>query len=70
MKNADVKIGEVYIAKISGRLVPVKILEESPYGGWIGRNTITERTVRIRSSQKLRRQYVIGKPLFVEGDLR
>ncbi len=69
MKMAEVRIGEVYVAKISGRLVPVRIEGESVYGGWVGRNTITERTVRIRSAQKLRRQYVAGKPLFVEGDL-
>ena len=54
MKKAEVQIGEVYVAKVSGKLVPVKILGESVYGGWTARNTVTDRIVRIRSAQKLR----------------
>jgi len=54
MKKNDIKIGEQYIAKISGKLVPVKVVSESPYGGWFGLNTTTGREVRIRSAAKLR----------------
>ncbi len=55
MKKADVSIGSTYIVKVSGRLAPVTILRESRYGGWIGRNQLTGREVRIRSAARLRR---------------
>lgn len=54
MRKAEVEIGGTYTAKISGNVVPVKILRESPYGGWEAKNTKTGRTVRIKSAQKLR----------------
>ena len=41
MKRRDIKIGETYIAKVSGKLVPVRIKGESPYGGWDAINTTT-----------------------------
>lgn len=57
MKKADVEVGAVYQAKISGRLVPVKILGESSTGkGWKGLNLVTDRQVTIKSAQKLRRR--------------
>lgn len=34
MKKADVKIGNQYSAKVSGKLVVVQILAESRFGGW------------------------------------
>src|SRR5260370_29908690 len=55
MKKRDVKIGETYLAKVSGKLVPVRITSESPYGGWNAVNTTTGREVRIRSAARLRR---------------
>lgn len=54
MKKKDVKVGGKYIAKISGYLVPVKIISESPYGGWVGKNPRTGREVRIKTAAKLR----------------
>lgn len=55
MKNAEVVIGQRYIMKVSGVLVPVRLDSESPCGGWIGTNERTGRRVRIRSCRKLRR---------------
>ena len=56
MKKAEVKIGEVYIMKVSNKLAPVKVEGESGYGrGWYGTNLRTGREVRIRSGAKLRR---------------
>ena len=55
MKKTNVELGCCYLAKISGRLSPVRILDESVYGGWRGKNLRTQRDVRIRSAQKLRR---------------
>ncbi|MCW5982704.1 MAG: hypothetical protein KIT09_31740 [Bryobacteraceae bacterium] len=62
-----------YVVKVSGRLAPVKILRESPYGGWVGRNERTGREVRIRSAAKLRQPYRTGNATAfnranVEGD--
>lgn len=54
MKKADVKVGETYIARVSGNLVPVKIREAFPLGGWMGVNTKTGRDVRIRTAGRLR----------------
>lgn len=55
MKKAEVKIGGVYAVKVSGVIAPVRILEESPYRGWIGRNEKTGREIHIKSAARLRR---------------
>ena len=54
MKKKDVVIGETYWAKVSGKIVPVKITDECIYGGWAGVNDETGRAVRIKSCQRLR----------------
>jgi len=54
MKKADVKTGEVYSAKVSGNIVPVRIDRENPRGGWDGTNLKTKKSVRIKSAQRLR----------------
>jgi len=56
MKKSEVKIGGTYLAKVSGRLVPVLIAGESCLGGWVGINTRTFRKIRIKSAQRLRCQ--------------
>ena len=53
MKKSDVVIGGVYVAKVSGRRVKVKILSESQYGGWDALNQMTGHRVRIRSARRL-----------------
>lgn len=54
MKKADVRTGAVYAAKVSGVICRVKLADESPYGGWNGRNLETGRTIRIKSARQLR----------------
>jgi hypothetical protein len=54
MKKRDVEIGAIYIVKVSGKLTPVRLTRESPYGGWEGTNLATGREVRIRSAARLR----------------
>jgi len=54
MRKADVQIGATYIAKVSGKLTQVRLVRESPYGGWDGLNLATHREVRIRSAARLR----------------
>lgn len=55
MKTASIQIGHLYTAKVSGQIVPVRIVAESPYGGWDAMNTQTGRRVRIRTARRLRR---------------
>lgn len=55
MKKHEVIVGGIYVAKVSGRLAPVKIVQENPLGGWNGVNMDTHRGVRVRSAARLRR---------------
>lgn len=59
MKKADIEIGGVYSAKVSGKLCPVKIMRESRFGGWDAKNTSTGRAVRIKSAQRLRSRVLL-----------
>lgn len=54
MKNFEVAIGNVYLAKVSNRLVPVRIDATNPRGGWDATNLATNKKVRIKSAQRLR----------------
>lgn len=56
MKKDQVKVGNVYSAKITDKVVPVRIDAENRNGGWDGTNLQTNRKVRIKSAQKLRGQ--------------
>lgn len=55
MKKKNIEIGQTYVAKVSGRITAVRIVDESPYGGWNAVNVATGRSVRIKSAQRLRR---------------
>jgi len=54
MKKADVKVGGLYAAKVSGKVVAVRIDAENPRGGWNATNTTTDKKVRIKSARRLR----------------
>jgi hypothetical protein len=54
MKKREVVLGQVYAVKVSGRIQPVRLVADSPYGGWVGRNLQTGRELRIRSAARLR----------------
>ena len=60
MKTAEVHVGATYAAKISDKVVPVRIVQEKWKGdkltGWTGVNTRTNRPVQIKSAAKLRHQ--------------
>jgi len=55
VKKNQITIGGIYAAKVSGKVVPVAIVQENPLGGWNGVNLVTHRGVRIRSAARLRR---------------
>lgn len=54
MKKEDVQIGATYVARVSGKLVAVRILGASQHGGWDAANLVTRRRIRIRSAARLR----------------
>ena len=57
MKQEDIQIGETYLVKVAGNLVPVQITEEHPSGkGWNG-TTKAGKTIRIASVQRLQRKW-------------
>ena len=56
MKTNEIKIGQTYMAKVTGSEAPVCIDAESKHGGWEAKNLVTGRKVRIKTAQRLRRQ--------------
>jgi hypothetical protein len=54
MKKSEVKIGGTYIAKVTNKVVQVRIDAESRYGGWDAVNLETGKKVRIQSPARLR----------------
>ena len=67
MKKNEITVGESYIVKVSGQLVPVKIIGPSPYGGWVGRSEKSGREVRVKSAARLRRPAGATTPAKREG---
>ena len=61
MKKDQVQIGQLYAAKITDKIVPVRIDAEHKDGGWTATNTQTNRKVRIKTAQKLRNKIAPGK---------
>ncbi len=54
MKKSEVKVGGMYVAKVSDRLVTVRIDSTHSKGGWNATNTTTGKRIRIKSAQRLR----------------
>ena len=54
MKKDQIKIGGLYTAKVSDKLVAVRIDSTHSAGGWMATNTATGKVVRIKSAQRLR----------------
>lgn len=54
MKKDQIKVGEVYTAKVSDKVVSVRIDSENPRGGWNATNLSTGKTIRIKTAQRLR----------------
>ncbi len=59
MKKQQITIGGVYSAKITDKVVPVRIDAENKNGGWDATNIHTNRKVRIKSAQKLRSRITV-----------
>ncbi len=54
MKKNAVHLNGTYTAKVSGKIVRVRIDAESPYGGWDATNLGTRKKIRVKSAQRLR----------------
>jgi hypothetical protein len=54
MKKDQVKVGGTYLAKVTDKVVPVRLDAENPHGGWDATNLATNKKVRIKSAQRLR----------------
>lgn len=54
MKKDQIKLGASYSAKVSDKLVTVRIDGENSHGGWDATNLTTNKKVRIKSAQRLR----------------
>lgn len=55
MTKNEIKVGGRYIAKVSNKLVTVRIDSENDRGGWNATNIVTNRSVRIKTAARLRR---------------
>lgn len=55
MKKNSIEIGGLYTAKVSGKVVEVRIETAATNGGWVGVNTATGKRIRIKTAQRLRR---------------
>jgi hypothetical protein len=54
MKKNQIKVGGLYTAKVSDKLVTVRIDSAHTSGGWNATNTATGKRIRIKSAQRLR----------------
>ena len=54
MKKNEVKIGHTYTAKVTDKIVDVRIDAESRHGGWDATNLATGKKIRIKSPARLR----------------
>jgi hypothetical protein len=54
MKANEIQIGGTYQAKVSDRVVTVRIDRENPHGGWDATNLHTNKVVRIKTAGRLR----------------
>ena len=50
MKKDQIKVGGLYTAKVSDKLVTVRIDSVSSHGGWNATNTATGKAIRVKSA--------------------
>lgn len=62
MTKNDVQIGQTYQAKVSNRIVEVRIDSEYHHGGWNATNLSTGKKVRIKTARRLRGRSVEVPP--------
>lgn len=55
MKKDQIEVGGLYTAKVSDKVVPVRIDSTHSRSGWNATNTTTGKRIHIKSAQRLRR---------------
>ena len=64
MTKDQIEIGATYSAKVSDKVVPVRIDRVHPRAGWLATNLATNRQVHIKSAQRLRgRKQMLTLPM-------
>jgi hypothetical protein len=63
VKQADIKVGHTYLAKVSGHLTRVIINATGDHRGWHAQNLTTGRAVFIKSAARLRKEVTPDPPL-------
>jgi len=64
MLKKEIRIGAIYKAQVSNKLVSVRIMSLCPIGGWYAVNLSTHKQIRVKSAQRLR--YEVPEPTLVE----
>ena len=58
MKKHNIKVGSIYLVKVSGTLAKVRLTREHPRGGWYGTNLDTGREIRVRTAARFRSEVI------------
>jgi hypothetical protein len=53
MLRSQIETGSTYLARVSGKVVPLKILRKLPTGGWRALNMLSGRKIRVKSGRRL-----------------
>lgn len=70
MKNADVKIGGEYYAKVTNKKVVVRIDAANDAGGWDATNLSTNKSIRIKTAGRLQGPAGATEPADTPADKR
>ena len=70
MRKNKVEVGRIYTAKVSGNITRVRLIGESPYGGWDAVNVTTGRSVRIKTAGRLRAEVLAASDEYREASNR
>lgn len=59
MRANEIEIGKTYLVKVTGKVVPVKILckVSPPHKGFTGKNLTTGKIIHLRSAGRCREPY-------------
>lgn len=56
MRKQQIQFGHIYLAKVSNKIVPVRIGNPCSRGGWFADNLVTNHRVLIKTAGRLRKE--------------
>ncbi|MEE8384452.1 MAG: hypothetical protein V3S01_00860 [Dehalococcoidia bacterium] len=62
MRANEIELGGVYLVRVSGRDVPVRIMDTMSHGGWFGVTLESGRGTRILSAGRIKTLVRLGTP--------